>query len=350
MRAGVWLTTFGSISLAWPGVMPPARAQLPEVTLATPLAVSSVSTFLAKEKGYFREAGVEVKIEQIDSLTRVIALVATNRIQLAQGAINAGLFNAVGQGLPVIMTLGSGATPVYHNLVVRRALKDEIKTPGDLRGRNIAVSGVGSGSVYEVASVLEGAGMRLSDVNLKPLSFQQMTTSLANGSVDVALMYSPFAEYAFEQGIAVPWIDPEDGYMKVLPASSLAWVASADWIRQNRDVAGKVMLALVRAGREYCQAYHHGPNRGELIEAMLRNGIATDRAAIDRVNWQARDPDGAFNRDSILDIQRIFRKEGFVEKETPYDKLIDSGFAADAARALGPFEALNKASQLRGCR
>ena len=328
----------------------PARAQLPEVTLATPLAVSSVSTFIAMEKGYFRDAGVEVKIEPIDSLTRVIALVATNRIQMAQGAINASVFNAVGQGLPVIMTLGSGATPVYHNLVVRKALKDEIKTPADLRGRNIAVSGVGSGSVYEVASVLEGVGMRLSDVNLKALTFQQMTTSLVNGSVDVALMYSPFAEYTWEQGIAVPWIDPEDGYMRVLPASSLAWVASADWIRQNREVAGKVMLALVRAGREYCQAYHRGPNRGELIEAMIRNGIATDREAIDKVSWQARDINGAFSRESILDIQRVFRKEGFVEKETPYEKLIDSSFSEAAAKALGPFEPINKASALRGCR
>ena len=52
-------------------VAAPARAQLPEVTLATPLAVSAVSSFIAKEKGYFREAGVEVKIEQIDSLTQI---------------------------------------------------------------------------------------------------------------------------------------------------------------------------------------------------------------------------------------------------------------------------------------
>ena len=215
--------------------------------ISTPLAVSAVSTFIAKEKGYFREAGVDVKIEQIDSLTRVIPLVATNRIQMAQGAINASLFNAVGQGLPIVMALSSGATPVYHNLVVRKALKDVIRTPADLRGRNIAVSGVGSGSVYEVASVLEGVGMRIGDVNLKPLNFQQMTTSLANGSVDVALMYSPFSDYTYEQGIAVPWIDPEDGYMRVLPATSLAWVASSDWVARNRDVAMKVTRAIVRA-------------------------------------------------------------------------------------------------------
>mgnify|MGYP003338983821 FL=1 len=101
------------------GLSAPVQAQTTEVTLATPLAVSAVSTFIAKEKGYFREAGVDVKIEQIDSLTRVIPLVATNRIQMAQGAINASVFNAVGQGLPITMILGSGATPVYHNQIGR---------------------------------------------------------------------------------------------------------------------------------------------------------------------------------------------------------------------------------------
>ena len=106
----------------------------------------------------------------------------------------------------------------------------------------------------------------------------------------------------------------------------------------------------MRAGREYCQAYHHGPNRGELIEAMIRNGIATDRDYIDKVAWQARDPDGAFSKASVLDIQRIFKQEGFVEKETAYEKMIDESFAREAAKALGPHAVLNKESKLHGCR
>ena len=105
----------------------------------------------------------------------------------------------------------------------------------------------------------------------------------------------------------------------------------------------------MRAGREYCQAYHNGPNRGELIEAMLRNGIATDRDYINKVTWQARDPNGAFSKASVLDIQRIFKQEGFVEKETPYEKLIDESFSIEAVKALGPIEIANKASKLHGC-
>jgi len=52
----------------------------------------------------------------------------------------------------------------------------------------------------------------------------------------------------------------------------------------------------------------------------------------------------------VLDIQRIFKQEGFVEKETPYDKMIDESFAREAAKALGPHAVLNKESKLHGCR
>jgi NitT/TauT family transport system substrate-binding protein len=346
MRRVRWRTFAMLVVLAAGG----ARAQQSAVTIATPSAVPAVSSYLARDRGYFRDAGVDVQVEKIDSLSRVMALVATNKIQVAQGAINAGLFNAVAQGLPVVMVLSSGSTPVYHNLVLRRDLAGAIKTPTDLKGRTIAVSGAGSGSVYEVASVLEGVGLRLADVKIKPLSFQQMTASLASGAIDAALMYSPASDFAIEKGIAVPWIDPEKGYLKVLPVTGLTFVASLDWIRQDRDVALKVVTALMRGGRDYCQAYHHGPDRSEVIDAMLRNGIGRDKAQLDAMKWQARDPDGAYNRASVLDQQRIFKKEGFLQKEASYERLIDTSLAEEAARQLGPFKLANPASPLEGCR
>ena len=100
----------------------------PVVTIGTVLSVPSASTFIAMDKGYFRDAGVSVKSENIDTLSRAMALLATNQMQLAQGGINAGYFNAVGQGLPVVLALESGSTPVFHNFLVRPDLKDTIKS------------------------------------------------------------------------------------------------------------------------------------------------------------------------------------------------------------------------------
>jgi hypothetical protein len=109
-------------------------------------------------------------------------------------------------------------------------------------------------------------------------------------------------------------------------------------------------VALARAGRDYCQAYHHGPNRGEVIDIMMREKIATDRGLLDRMDWQARTPNGEFNLASLVDMQKFFKNAGIIDKTAPDDALVDPSFAKVVAKDLGPFELINKASPLKGCR
>src|SRR5258707_1991056 len=135
------------------------------VTIALVPSVPSGSTFIAAEKGYFRDAGLDVKIERIDSLTKAVAFVATDQVQVGQGGINAGYFNGVAQGLPVVLALESGSTPLYHQIVVRPELKDKIKSVADLKRRKVGISAPGSTSVYEIGMVLAFARLRIKDVD-----------------------------------------------------------------------------------------------------------------------------------------------------------------------------------------
>ena len=231
------------------------------VTIALVPSVPSGSTFIAADKGYFNDAGLDVKIERIDSLSKAMAFVATNQVQVGQGGINAGYFNGVAQGLPVVMALESGSTPLYHRILLRPELKDQIKTVADLKGRKVGISSPGSTSVYEIGMVLASAGLRIKDIDLKYLAFTQMGAALANGALDAALEVAPFTDIAIEQKLAAPWIDPEDGYIKQLPLTNVAYIANTEWIKQSPDVAKRLFVALAHAGRDYCQAYHHGPNR-----------------------------------------------------------------------------------------
>jgi NitT/TauT family transport system substrate-binding protein len=132
--------------------------------------------------------------------------------------------------------------------------------------------------------------------------------------------------------------------------TSVAYVVNTDWAAQNPDVARRLMLALARGSRDYCQAYHHGPNRGEMLDVLMKHRIATDHALLDRMDWQARNPDGAFSLASVTDIQAFFKREGVIDKTAPADHLIDPRYAAAAAKEFGAFEVINKASKLEGCR
>jgi NitT/TauT family transport system substrate-binding protein len=338
---------FVSIGLLFAPVIGQQRVPL---TIALVPSVPSGSTFIAADKGYFREAGLDVKVERIDSLSKAVAFLATNQVQVGQGGINAGYFESVAEGLPIIMALESGSTPLYHRILLRPEFKDKIKTVADLKGRKVGISSPGSTSVYEIGMVLASAGLLIKDIDLKYLAFTQMGAALANGTLDAALEMAPFSDIAIEQKIAVPWIDPEEGYIKRLPLANVAYIANTEWIKQSPDVARRLFVALARAGRDYCQAYHHGPNRAEVLDIMVKNKIVADRDLLDRVDWQARSPNGAFDLDSVDSVQTFFKQEAIIDKTAPRDRLVDASFAQAAAKELGPFDPGNPSSRLSGCR
>jgi NitT/TauT family transport system substrate-binding protein len=345
----VFVRILAALVLAGAMSQPASAQQRSPITIASVPSVPSASTYLALDKGYFRDAGLDVTVERIDSLSKALALVATNRIQVAQGGISAGYFNAVAKGLPVIMALEGGSTPLYHQILVHPDLKDKIKAPADLKGRRVALSAPGSNAVYELGMMLASAGLRIKDIDIKYIAFSQMAIALANGAVDAALMVAPFTDLAVEQKIGHPWIDPER-FVNPLPMTNLAYVANIDWIKQNGDVARRLFVALARAGRDYCQAYHHGPNRADVIDTLVANKIVIDRAMVDRMQWQARSPDGRFSLASLQSMQAFFKQEGILENEVPAGKLADNSFADLAAKELGPFKLANPASTLEGCR
>jgi len=328
----------------------PAAAQNPAtVKMAVVPSIPSASSFLALDKGYFRAAGLDVTIERIDSLSKAVAFLSTNQVQVGQGGISAGFFNAVVEGLPLTLALESGSTPLYHRILLRTGLKDTIRTPADLKGRRVGVASPGSAAVYEIGMVLDSVGLKLKDIDVKYLSYTQMGPALANGALDAALEVAPFIDIAIEQKMAVGWIDPED-HIRQLPLTNVFYIANVDWIRREGEVARRFFVALARAGRDYCQAYHHGPNRREVIDVMIRNKIVEDRSLLERMDWQARNADGTVNLDSLASMQSFYRQERIIDREAPRDRLVDLSFAQAAVRELGGFELVNSSSALKGCR
>ena len=312
-------------------------------------SVPAGATYIAVEKGYFREAGIEVEMQNIESSATAMALLAGNRMQVVEGGVTPNYWNALSQGLPVILALERASTPLYHDMLIRRDLVGIIKTPADLKGRTIAEVAPGSSAHYEIGKVLESAGLSLKDVEIKYIPFQQMGLALANGAVDVADEVPPFGSMVVAAGQGVKWIDPED-YIKILPSSFVGYFANTDWIKQNPDTAKKFFLALVKGGRDFCQAYHHGPNRQEVVDIMFKYKVAASAEQLDGMAWQARNPNGRFNVASLMDLQDFFVQENIVKQKFSAEKLVDTDYADYAEKALPPFEVINKASKLKGCR
>ena len=272
-----------------------AAAEAPtEIAIGIAPVVPDASTFIAIDKGYVREAGFEARIETSNSAATLIPFLASNRLQIVQGGLSLGYFNAVAQGLPIILALNSGSTPVNDILMVRPDLVDQFKTVSDLKGKRVAIVAPGSIPEYGVGKVLESAGLMLKDIDIQYIPFQDMGAAFSNQAIDAALEVPPYVDLLTEKGMAKPWIDT-DSIVRPSPTTTVAYMVNSDWAAQNKEAAHRLFLALARAGREYCDAYHHGANRAEVVDELVKHHVIDDRDLLDRMKWQARDPNGRFS-------------------------------------------------------
>ena len=317
-----------------------------KVKVALARSVSNGAMLIAQSRGYFKDAGIDLELSDIDTAADALSLVAQNQLQIVGAGVSAGYFNAVDRGLPVTITISRVAFPAGHNLMIRPDLKDEIKTMKDMKGRNIASNGPGSISTYEIGKMLEPHGITLNDVNIKIFPFPQYAVAFANKAVDAGLVIPPWTLSFEKQNIAIPFGDAD----KLVPGPVTISVnfANSDWLAKNPDVANRFYLAYMRGSRDWCQGYHGAPVRKEIIDLLIQSKVETRREVLDGF-WTARPIDGRVDEKSILDVQKFYLEQKMIKKTFPIEKLVDYRFVDWAAKQLPKFEVANKDSKLDGC-
>jgi NitT/TauT family transport system substrate-binding protein len=337
------------IGLAFAAALTPAQAQETIIKVGTARAISVGATLYAIEHGFFKDAGIKLDMDYINSSADVMAMVAQNQYQIVEGGISAGYFNAVEKKLPLSIVADRTSSPLFHNIMLRNELKDTIKTIKDLKGKIIASNGPGSITTYEVGKVLASVGMTLADVEIKVVPFTQMGLALKNGAVDAALLIPPFTYQVRDQGLGTMFIDPDD-YQKPQPVALAVNIINTEWAAKNKALVEKYYVAYLKGVRAYCQAYHGGSTRAEIVDLLVKSGTERSAENLNAYPWQSRSVTGKVNIDSVLDEQDFYLSNKFITAKLPAERLVDHTYVDAASKELGPFVVENKDSKLPGCR
>src|SRR5262245_54775777 len=91
------------------------------VKVGTVRSISTATILWAVEKGYFKDYGIKVVTETLDTAANSIALLAQNQLQLVEGGISAGYFNALEKNLPITMVLDRVAV-AFNNKAIDAAI------------------------------------------------------------------------------------------------------------------------------------------------------------------------------------------------------------------------------------
>jgi NitT/TauT family transport system substrate-binding protein len=309
-------------------------------------AMVSSPLMIAREKGYFKQAGIDLELESVTTATDAMAHVGTNRMQVLEGGVQANFFNALVSKYPIIIAGDRASTPLGHLVMIRPDLKDEIKSLKDLKGRTISIAGAGSIIAYEMDKLLRTVGLTLADTNVKVLPIPQLPVAFANKVIDAADVYAPMTHQLEQQKIAVRLVDPDDVVTNMVVAVS---IINTDWAREKPAAAHDFFFALMRGTRDYCQAYHGGRNRQDVIDILMRTGIEK-RPDILALPWPSRRATGHVDPAAIVDVYEWYKANGFVKGELARDRLVDNRYVEAATAKLGPFVIENSDSKLPGCR
>src|ERR1700749_2935235 len=133
---------------------------------------SSAPVFIAQDKGYFREAGLDVELKFFDAAQPIAVATASGDVDFGVTAFTAGLYNLAGKGtLKVIggMTRERAGFPLIGYFASNNASTSRRQDPKDLAGKRIAVTQVGSSFHYSLGLLADKYGFKLSDVKVLPL-------------------------------------------------------------------------------------------------------------------------------------------------------------------------------------
>ncbi|SJL82572.1 Putative thiamine biosynthesis protein [Vibrio palustris] len=133
---------------------------------------------IAKERGYFKQHGLHVKIQEPADPSTPSKLVAAGKVDMAV-SYQPNLTIDVAAGLPLIRSATLIATPLNTVFVLDNG---KITSIADLKGKKIGISNPGNEEAA-VGTILADAGLTVSDVKIINVGWA-LSSSLASGKVD----------------------------------------------------------------------------------------------------------------------------------------------------------------------
>jgi len=316
-----------------------------KVNVAVLNAAGDVGLFIAQERGYFRQEGLDVTLTHIDAAAKMIPLLGTGDLDVGGGATTAGLYNAAERKIDVRVVASRARTAPgfgYQALVVRKDLVDggKYKSYADLKGLKFAFASPGSTPLSSLNEVLKKANLKPADMSVTYLNFAAQVAALQNGAIDGTIMIEPYLSQVVGQGTAVN-ITPTEAYY---PSAEVSLLLYGDkFIKERPQVATRFMKAFLRGARDFKDAIDAGrwkssPVADDVIRIFAR-GVNMPEAVIRGMTPQFADADGEINVESLRMDLAWFKESGEVTSKTiTADDIVDLTFAKAAAKALGPYK------------
>ncbi len=286
--------------------------------------------FVAVERGYFEEGGLQIETHPVNRSPQSIPLVAAGKMDAALPSINTALVNAVAKGARLAIVAARqtlGAVCGRSNTIFGSAatFPEGLSDLRQLRGKKVSISGRQTFTEFSLDVLLGSAGMTSDDVEIVPLKQAEAIAAIYGGRID-ALMASYLR------------VDPTDVSERFVRGPQLADLIPD--LQRGFIVFGPTLLdGDVAVGANFLEAYLRGA--ADFIDGYIPQ-FFDDLARAEGVEpsvarAQCRDlmvEGGVIDRKSIQRFVDWTVQRGYCSQRPGLDQLVDERFVNRAQLRL----------------
>jgi NitT/TauT family transport system substrate-binding protein len=306
--------------------------------------LSSAGIFIAMERGYFKEFGLEVQGTPFRSSSAPMnALLAKGELDVGGGNVTSGLWNANGENEQIKLVADKGTVSKGHDylaLLVRSDLVKEgkFKTLKDLKGLKVAFTAL-NGTSQEIAMsrFLQKAGLSPKDVTYLKMPYSDMNAAFRTKALDATIQLEPYISQAVEEGIAVNFASVYSVYPDQ-PSAVLFY--SGLFAKNRKEEAVKFMAAYLRGVRDYIDAFGRGSSksRKDIVEILKKYCEPLPDSIWEKMAPVGLNPDGYLDTKNLNSDLEWFKKMKYVEKPLSVEGHVDHSFVEAALKMIGKYK------------
>jgi NitT/TauT family transport system substrate-binding protein len=310
-----------------------AEAQQPQkISVGLLRLSSSGAVFIAREKGYFREQGLDADLKIMTAAQQVPVAVTSGDADFGVTGLTAGFFNLAGRGALKIIGAQSREEEGYQlnaYMVTNKVAESGFTGLKDFAGKRLAVTTTGSTFHYSIGILAAKHGFDVKSVTLVPLqSLPNMAAAFKGGQVDATIAPVTVARQLEAEGAGriIGWVGDET------PWQLGALFTSPKMIAEKRSVVEKFVRAYSKGAHDYHVAFNardkgqevRGPGYDEAIAILAK--VLEQPAERVRVGLPYVDAEARLNVGDVYNQVAFWQGQGLVDRNVDARAILDLSF------------------------
>jgi NitT/TauT family transport system substrate-binding protein len=296
---------------------------------------SHAASFVAFERGYFTDQGLEVEFIYFQAAQPMAVAIASGDVDFGVTAISGGLINLASKGAIKVIGGALQEEPGIDGqmiLVSKKAYDEGVTSPAMLKGRSFGITQAGSSFHYMAHKIAQKEGFAGSEIKVKPLQkVGAIIGALKSEQIDAWSIVPHIAK-----GLAkAPTIEKIGMIADYIPDYQVTTVFTSADNAANKKELVKKFLAAFSAGAADFNAALVDKTQGDMaaddmiklihkyvyVDRPYEKAAPSIRNGAMRINENAR-----LNLTNVKDQLSWFQSEGLVAKDITIDTLVDASF------------------------